>query len=405
MDQAAFTSQAPGELVAVRVPTGIPGSDWESDYAFVPHPLPPDWELPLDLWPLLSEAKQKVGILEGIGRGLPNPAILLRPLRTREAVLSSRLEGTYVTPRELLLFELEGGPDAPDPSEPEARNDQREVSNYARALHYGMTADRPLSTHFVRQLHELLMTGVRGQDRHPGSFRQIQAIIGRNRQDRRFVPPAPERLAECLDAFGDYLRRPDRPLDPLVDAFVAHYQFETIHPFEDGNGRVGRLLLAVSFPRWGCLTEPWLYMSPFFEARRQEYFDGLFGVSSRGDWAGWIEFCLRGVVHAADDTIRRCEQLRLLREQFSERVKDSGGSARLWDIAEALFESPFVRITNLSERLGVAYNTAKQDCEKLVGAGILADLPNARPKTFYSPEVFGLAYDVDPAPGEPGVAD
>ena len=403
MDRAAFTPDAPGDLVAIQVPTGIPGRDWEDDLAFVPRPLPPDWELPAALWPLLADAKQKVGILEGLGRSLPNPGILLRPLRTREAVLSSRLEGTYVTPRELLLFELEGGPDAPDPAETERRNDQREVSNYARALHYGMTNDRPLSKFFVRQMHDLLMSGVRGQDRNPGRFRSIQAIIGRNRRDRRFVPPPPDRLAECLDAFDEYLGRSQRSFDPLVDAFLTHYQFEAIHPFEDGNGRVGRLLLAVSFPRWGCLTKPWLYMSPFFEAHREAYVDGLFGVSSRGDWAGWIELCLRGVADVADDTLRRCERLLALREEFSRRVKESGGSARLWDVAERLFESPFVRITNLAEQLGVAYSTAKLDCGKLVEAGILADLPSARPKTFYSPEVFDLAYAVASAPGEPGV--
>ena len=350
---------------------------------------------------MLADAKQKVGILEGVGRSLPNPAILLRPLRTREAVLSSRLEGTHVTPRELLLFELEGGPDAPAASETERRNDQREVSNYARALHHGMSDERPLSQFFIRQMHQLLMTGVRGQDRNPGSFRRIQAIIGRNRHDRRFIPPPPDRLGECLDAFGEYLGRSDRPYDPLVDAFVAHYQFETIHPFEDGNGRVGRLLLAVCFPRWGCLTKPWLYMSPFFEAHREEYVDGLFGVSARGDRDGWVEFCLRGVAEVADDTVRRCERLRVLREDFARRVKESGGAVRLWEITEGLFESPFVRTTSLAENLGIAYSTAKLDCGKLVEAGILAELPKTRPKTYYSPEVFDLAYDVDPAPDEP----
>ena len=389
------TPAAPGELVAIKVPTGVPGRDWEEDFAFVPRPLPPDRELPADLWPLLAEAKQRVGILEGVGRSLPNPAILLRPLRTREAVLSSRLEGIDVTPRELLLFELEGGPDTPDPAETERRNDQREVSNYARALSFGMLDERPLSQFFVRQMHEVLMTGVRGRDRHPGRFREIQAVIGRSRSDRRFVPPPPDRLGECLDAFGDYLAAPARRFDPLVDAFVAHYQFETIHPFEDGNGRVGRLLLAVCFPRWGCLTKPWLYMSPFFEAHREEYVNGLSDVSSRGDWDGWIELCLRGVVEVADDTIDRCARLRALREDFTGRMKDGGGSTRLLEITDRLFEAPFVRITNLADGLGIAYSTAKLDCEKLVRAGILAELPKVRPKTYYSPEVFDLAYDVD----------
>ena len=343
----------------------------------------------------LATAKQQVGILEGVGRSLPNPAILLRPLRTREAVLSSRLEGTYVTARDLLLFELEGGPERSDPNETEERNDQREVSNYARALSYGMQDDRPLSKFLLRSMHEVLMTGVRGQDRHPGRFRTIQAIIGRNRQDARFVPPPPERLDECLDHLSDYLELESRPLDGLMDAFVTHYQFETIHPFEDGNGRVGRLLLALCFPRWGCLTKPWIYMSPYFERNREEYIERLFSVSTTGDWDGWIDFCLRGVIHTANETIDQCERLRQLRDEFGRRAAASGGSARLLEIVDRLFESPFIRVHNLAEQLNVTYNTIKRDCQRLMKADILEELDGLRPRTFYSPEVFATAYEVE----------
>ena len=310
-------------------------------------------------------------------------------------MLSSRLEGTYVTARQVLLFELEGGTETLDPTETEERNDRREVANHAAAMRDATESDSPLSAFLIRQLHERLMTGVRGQDRHPGAFRRVQVVIG---SDRRFVPPPPEHLPDCLDVLQAYLLRDDRPFDPLVDAFLCHYQFEAIHPFEDGNGRVGRLLLALCFPRWGRLSKPWLYMSAFFERHRREYLDRLLAVSTDGDWDGWIKFCLTGVVEVATETTQRCDALLNLRTDLHARVAATGGKARLLRITDDLFENPLVRLTPLAERLGVKYDTAAADCRKLVQADILAEMPDARPKTFYSPEVFDLAYDVDRPP-------
>ena len=404
MDRTAFTPDAPGELVAVRFPTPIPGK-WGDDWGFLPDPLPPRWSFPDGLWPLLAEARERVALLEGVARGLPNPAILLGPLRTREAVLSSRLEGTYVTAKQVLLFGLEDDADVPDPTETEERNDRREVANYTAAMRDAADSDLPLSAFLIRQMHARLMTGVRGQDSRPGQFRRVQVVIG---SDRRFVPPPPDRLADCMDALDGYLRRDARPLDPLADAFVTHYQFEAIHPFEDGNGRVGRLLLALCFPRWGRLSRPWLYMSPFFERNRSEYMDRLFAVSTRGDWAGWLAFCLGGVVETAGETLARCEALRALRalrEDAVRRVAGVRGGARLLRIADGLFESPFVRVTKLARTLGVKYDTAAADCRKLEKAGLIAELPAVHPKTFYSPEVLDVAFDVDPAPPAGGNPD
>ena len=391
MDRSAFTPDAPGELIPVRFPTPVPGR-WGQDWAFVPNPLPPDWAFPAGLWPLLAEARERVGLLEGLGRGLPNPGILLAPLRTREAVLSSRLEGTFVTAKQVLLFGLEDDAETPDPDETEERNDRREVANYAAAMRDATETDLPLSAFLIRQMHARLMTGVRGQDRHPGSFRRVQVILG---ADRRFVPPPPDRLPECVDALDDYLRRESRPFDPLADAFVTHYQFEAAHPFEDGNGRVGRLLLALCFSRWGRLSKPWLYMSPFFERNRTEYMQRLYAVSARGDWEGWLSFCLGGAVETAGETVDRCDALLRLRDETARRVAGVRGSARLLKIAEGLFESPFVRVTKLAKALGVKYDTAAADCRKLEKAGLLAELSGVSPRTYYSPEVFDLAYDVD----------
>jgi len=279
VDVRRFVRSAPGELVKIA-----------DDHAFVPAPLPPKWRFPARLWPPLGDAKQEIGKLEGIGRTLPNPAILLRPLEDREAIKSSRLEGTYVSARELLLFEMEPGEAR---TEQERRNEWKEVFNYRKALHLGTTSNLPLSLRLIRDIHRTLLTGVRGRDRAPGRFRRIQVAIG---STRRFVPPPANQLKDCLHPFEKYLHHGETVYDPLVDCFLVHYQFETIHPFIDGNGRVGRLLLAIMLQQRCGLSKPWLYLSDYFERHRDEYVERLFNVSAKADWNGWIEFCLRGAV-------------------------------------------------------------------------------------------------------------
>jgi Fic family protein len=375
LDITKFVSEPPGELIKIT-----------DDYAFVPAQLPPSWRFPERLWPLLAEARQEVGTLNGIGRTLPNPAILLRPLEDREAITSSRLEGTYVTPRELLLFEMES---TVAPSE-DRRNDWREVANYRKALHVGATSDLPISLRLIRQMHEVLLSGVRGRDRAPGQFRRVQVAIG---STRRFVPPPPEQVLKCLDPLEKYMHAGRDTYDSLVDCFLIHYQFETIHPFVDGNGRVGRLLLAIMLQQRFGRSKPWLYMSDYFERYREEYVRHLFNISARGDWESWIEFCLQGTVTQARDTITRCDRLLKVKDEYASRLASVGGSLRLSQIVEGLFQSPYVRVADLPQCLHVTYPTAKADVDRLVQAGILSELPNVSPKTFYAKEVFAVAYE------------
>lgn len=377
MDPSLFDSKSPGKVVPI---TG-------SESAFVPDPLPPDWEFPAHLWPLLAEAKHQIGILEGIGRLLPNPAILLRPLEDREAIRSSSLEGTYATPKELLLFELAPREAA---SESDPVNDHREVWNYRVALRHGVDSELPLSLRLLKEMHALLLKGVRGKDKNPGNFRSIQVAIG---SAFRFVPPPPEQVMSCLDEMEKYLHVEDSKFDPLVDCFLVHYQFETIHPFNDGNGRIGRLLLALMLQRRCGMTKPWLYLSEYFDRYRDEYIDNLFRISTAAAWSTWIEYCLRATVSQAKATIIRCEKLLAVREAFSQRLVEAGGNVRLTQIVEQVFHHPLVRIADLPEKLNVTYPTAKSDVERLSDAGILEELPGASPKTFYAPEIFNVAYD------------
>jgi Fic family protein len=381
MDSKHFAINPPGRLI--RIPRDpITGNE----NAFVPHPLPPTWGFPDELWPVLTEAEHQLGILEGIGRILPNPGILLRPLEDREAIKSSRLEGTYVTATEFLVYEMQP---KSSKSHDDPANYQREVFNYRLALQEGMNSDLPLSLRLIRDLHKTLLTGVRGRDRTPGTFRVSQVAIGSN---HRFVPPPPENVPQCLDPFEKYLHTKNSKYQRLVDCFLVHYQFETIHPFSDGNGRVGRLLLAMMLKQQCGLSKPWLYLSEYFEKHHDEYSQKLFNVSATGDWKGWVSFCLNGTVTQAKETIQRCERLLHAREDFTRRITKVGGSARLHQIVEGVFQSPFVRIVDLAKHLGVTYPTAKADVDRLVKAGILSELKSITPKTYYAPEVFNVAY-------------
>ncbi len=382
MDPRLFGEHSPGKLLDLA----------DGDHAFLPHGLPPDWRVPEGLWPLLVEARSELSLLAGTGRALPNPAILLRPLEDLEAIRSSRLEGTYATPRELLLFEIEPreAASAADPA-----NDWREVFNYRQALHAGVSTELPLSLRLIRELHRVLLEGVRGRDRSPGEFRRIQVALG---SSRRFVPPPPERVPECLDSLEKYLHQSDAGFDPLIESFLVHYQFETIHPFVDGNGRVGRLLLALMIAQKCRLSKPWLYLSAYFEQHRDEYIQRLFEVSAKADWSGWIEFCLRGTIAQSRDATERCARLLKIREEHVSRLPAIGGSIRLAQIVERIFSSPFLRIADLARDMGVSYPTAKADVERLVVGGILSEVSQATPKTYYAPTVFAIAYDqTDPS--------
>lgn len=365
----------------------LPGRVTGLSVAFVPRPLPPSWEWPTSLWKLLLEATNRVYKLDGIGKHLPNPEILMRPLQAREAQLSSRLEGTITDPKQQMLFEAD--PRYPT-SDGDRANAYREVYNYRRALRARTDKinDLPLSLRLIRSLHEILMEGVRGAEQRPGEFRQIQNQIGR---PARFVPPPPNYLDESLDSFEKYLHLEGDAFHPLVRAFLAHYQFETIHPFRDGNGRVGRLLLSLTIAEWCNLSNQWLYMSAFFEKNKRQYMDLLFSVSAQGAWEDWIRFCLEGVVEQAEDAERRCDKLLELRERFDGLLK--GGSVRLSKLVDGLFSSPFVTVTQYAKNMDVSYPTARLDLKKLERLGILTELPNMPRITYACLPIYMVSAD------------
>lgn len=384
MDREEFTPSKTGRLVP------IPARSADVAFAFVPDGLPPRWALPHEQYTLLIEARSALASLNGVGRHLPNPEIVLQPLQQREAKLSSQLEGTFTDPQRQALFQA-------DPRYPTSLGDPtnayREVYNYGRALRLrfdGNAASNslPLSKRLIRELHAILMEGVRSYQQQPGEFRTIQNQIG---HPARFVPPPPQLVEPLLDDFEQYLNSDDQQYDPLVRAFLAHYQFEAIHPFIDGNGRVGRLLLALTIAEWCKLSNQWLYMSAFFERNKKQYMDLLLRVSTHGAWDDWMRFCLEGVVAQAEDTEKRCDKLLRLHREFHQRLK--GGSVRLSSIVDNLFVSPVVTVVGIKEALNVTFPTARADLKKLEGLGILKPLEGFPQLAYYCDPIYKITYD------------
>ena len=339
-----------------------------------------------DLVSALSAADQAVGRLAGEGRRLPNPHLLIRLFLRREAVLSSRIEGTQATLGELLAVEA-GAAVARSPA------DLREVANYVVALEYGVERLRelPLSLRLVREVHTHLMEGARGRDAHPGEFRRIQNWIGPpgcSIEQATFVPPPPNQLPELLAEWEAFLH--DRTLPPLVQIALVHHQFETIHPFPDGNGRIGRLLITLFLVERDILPSPLLYLSAFFEATRSEYYRRLQAVREEAEWPGWLLYFLRGVTRQAEDALRRAERINELLATWRSLAAASTSRA-MPGLIDLLAENPYWTVKRAAERLGVAYTTAQRAIERLVGAGVVQQIGEAkRDRLFCAAEILAI---------------
>ncbi|MGA9333293.1 MAG: Fic family protein, partial [Rudaea sp.] len=284
---------------------------------------------PLEFTPALVEslerANQALGRLDGITLMLPDPDLFLYQYVRKEALLSSQIEGTQSSLSDLLLFELDETPGVPI-------DDVEEVSNYVAALNHGLRRIRndhfPLSLRLIREIHAVLLRGGRGANKNPGEFRKTQNWIGgRSPVVASFVPPPPERLDECLNAFERFLHEPKEHTSPLIKAALAHLQFETIHPFNDGNGRVGRLLIALILCTEGVLREPTLYLSLYFKARKQQYYDQLDHVRSTGDWEAWLGFFLEGVSSTSQQAVETAQKILSLFTADREKVRGLGRRA------------------------------------------------------------------------------
>lgn len=369
----------------------------EGFYAFFPETLPRRVDLPSDVVKLLDEATGAVHRLGGVGRLLPNPHLLIGPHMRLEAILSSRIEGTQAGVQELLRFE------AGQVSGRETADDAREVQNYITAMDHGLARVRggfPISVRLLREMHELLLAGVRGQDRRPGSLRTTPNWIGgTNLDNATFVPPPHDEMGAALSDWERFLHEDDLPL--LVQLALAHYQFEVIHPFLDGNGRIGRLTIPLMLVLRGALPQPLLYLSAYFERFRGEYYDHLLFTSQRGDLLPWLRFFLEGVRVQARDaeerTVRLVEQQHALRDELLSEHRPNS----VVRLAEQLFSTPIVTAARAEQLLEVTRPTAQAAINALMDRGELVETTGqGRNRTYYASRIFDAVYgDVEAATG------
>ena len=345
--------------------------------AFIPNPLPPKFEWNNALVTTLSRADHLLGMLSREGSRLPNPHLLIRPFIAREAVLSSKIEGTQATLGEVLAQEAGAHVDRnPD--------DLQEVHNYILSLDYGIERlhTLPLCLRLIKEIHEKLMLGVRGSHATPGEFRVSQNWIGSpgcTLNTAKYVPPTPEELMNCLSAFEKFLHF--KMLPPLIHIAMCHYQFEAIHPFLDGNGRIGRLLITLLLVERKLLPSPLLYLSAFFEATRDEYYKQLYNVSGKGTWNDWLLYFLHGVIAQASDVLSRAERINALLQEWQVQVGLSEGAAH--QIIKYLAVNPYFTVKKISETLNVAFTTAQRAISKLEQSGIVSKISKGKRDRVY----------------------
>ncbi len=372
----------------VKQPTGYK--------AFIPAALPPKPPIRLDEAGVsaLSFADLAVGRLDGVAQTLPNPDLFVAMYVRREAVLSSQIEGTQSTLDDVLAFEL-------DPKTRDVPKDVEEIVNYVKAMNYGIDrlAQLPLSLRLIREIHAELMQGVRGQHKTPGEFRRSQNWLGPGPttpiERATFVPPPVHEMNVALDDFEKFLHA-EQSMPVLLHCGTAHAQFETIHPFLDGNGRVGRLLISFLLVHRGVMHRPLLYLSHYFKANHLEYYARLTAVREDGDWEGWLTFFLYGVAETAADATTTAKRILVMRDDHRARIEEamSPNGLRLLDL---LFRRPLVNVGLIEERLKLAFVTAAKLLDGLVELEVIEEITGGRRNRVYRYSPY-LALFADPAP-------
>jgi len=385
---------------ATRKQTGeyaVTSTAGESVHAFIPYPLPPDPPLQLDrLHRLLDRANQAVGRLDGLSRILPAPELFLYLYVRKEAVLSSQIEGTQSSLSDLLLFENEDAPGVP-------LDDVREVSNYVAAMDHGLSRLRegfPLSLRLMREIHEILLRKGRGDDKTPGEFRRSQNWIGGTRPGNAiYVPPPPERLMECLDRFEKFLHDDTVTLPLLVQLGLIHVQFETIHPFLDGNGRLGRLLITLLLCARGALELPLLYLSLYFKTHRSHYYELLQRVRQEGAWEEWLEFFLEGVESTAKQAADTAVELNRLFAADRKRIQEIGRPAlSALRVHEYMQMKPLINIGLAARTLELSVTTVTTALARLGKLGIVRETTGRERDRVFA---YGHYFDIVSAGTEP----
>lgn len=357
-----------GRIGCFKKSSAIAGERYE---AYIPKPLPPSPPLDMSrLYPLLDKATTTMGRLDGMSMVLPNASLFLYMYIRKEAVLSSQIEGTQSSFSDLLLYENEEAPGVPI-------DDVTEVSCYVKAMNYGLERleSLPLSLRLIREIHEILMSNARGGNKLPGEFRSSQNWIGGTRPgNARFVPPPPEELMETLGEFEKFLHDTNVKMPALIKAALTHVQFETIHPFLDGNGRLGRLLITFILCYEGVLKQPLLYLSLYFKTNRQQYYDHLQSVRITGDWESWVEFFLTGVIETAEQATETAQNILNLFNEDRDKITSYGNSAAVLTVHDYLQNQPISSTTKIRDKCELSLPTVLRSLRTLEAIGIAREI-------------------------------
>lgn len=368
--------------------TGALVTTIENALAFVPNKLPPK----LDLSCVINEfgkASAALGGLNHIGSTINNPYMVIRPLQRNEALRSSAMEGTFSTADSLAIVEaLENG----------GSNADHEVYNYIRAIDYAIDAIKtvPISHRVITGMHKVLLDRVskqRGGNKRPGEYKIHQNWIGALEIKRaRFIPPPPDHATKCMNELEAFINLEQQEIPPLISAGLAHYQFETIHPFGDGNGRVGRMLITLQLLKDELLHAPLLYVSPYIEKHKDEYIDAMFAVSSEGDWTRWLRFFLNAIHGACVEAIDTITRLNELEIRYRQKIQQNTKSVSAMAISDYLFERPVISISDAARISGTSYQSAKKNVDQLVKLEILSPIQSfENPKLFWSREIIAIS--------------
>ncbi len=338
-----------------------------------------------ELLDVFAEATNNVGQLSGVGRRVENPSMLISPFIYKEAVVSSEIEGTRVTLSD--VYEYEAGRE--NSSSGASRNELREVHNYVKAVFQGIDEmEGGINLDLIQTLHNTLMSGVRGGDKQPGEFRDTQVYLGNRGGDARFVPPPPSVVPYAMQNLETYIQTGGK-YQPLIDIGLVHYQLETIHPFRDGNGRMGRLLIMLMMCNDELLPEPYLYPSSYFNRNREEYTDRLLAVSRDDAWQEWLVFFLKGISQQAEEAFSRASELLDLRDEYRDRYQDEANSVSRLSVE--IFTKPYLKVNEAKEMLDMTYRTANNAVSRLEDDGVLEEITGQnRNRVFRAKEVFEI---------------
>jgi len=352
----------------------VTSTSGEEVRAFLPSPLPPDPPLSLTAadYDLMERANRALGRLDGVGSLLPDTALFVYMYIRKEALLSSQIEGTQSSFSDLLLHESDEAPGVPI-------DDVQEVSNYVAAMNHGLERIRggfPLSLRLIREIHEVLLASGRGETKSPGEFRRSQNWLGGTRPgNARYVPPPPDRLVECLDSFEKFLHDMPSRTPLLIKAALAHAQFETIHPFLDGNGRLGRLLITLLLCSEEALSEPVLYLSLWFKTHRDAYYDHLQRVRVEGGWEGWLRFFLEGVLSTSEQAVSTARALLRLFEQDGARIREIGRPAlSVLPVHQALQRHPILSVKRAAADTGLSVPAVTSAFARMTDLGMVREI-------------------------------